>query len=75
MKNKRSSAEGSLKIEHSRAKCKSATETAAPRNVFFVERKRFVKNFKEQPQKLHIAREYHTGFQSPNVHQVESLIE
>ena len=34
MKNKRSSAEGSLKIEHSRAKCKSATETAAPRNVF-----------------------------------------
>ena len=47
MKNKRSSKEGSLEVEHSRAKCKSATETAAPRNAFFVvERNRFVKNVK-----------------------------
>ena len=76
MKNKRSSEEGSIEVEHSRAKCKSATETAAPRNAFFVvERKRFVKNVKEQPQKLHIARGYHRRFQSPNVQQVESLSE
>ena len=42
---------------------------------FFVARNRFVKNVTEQPQKLHIAGEYHTRFQSPNVQQVESLTE
>ena len=40
MKNKPSSKEGSLKVEHSRAKRKSVTETVAPRNVFSVERKK-----------------------------------
>ena len=35
MKSKRSSEEGSLKVQHGRTKCKSATETAAPWNVFF----------------------------------------
>ena len=70
MKSERSSEEGSLKVRHGRTKCKSATETAA-----FVVRNRFVKNVTEQPQKLHIAGEYHTRFQSPNVQQVESLTE
>ena len=75
MKCKRSSEEGSLKVQHGRTKCKSATETAAPWNIFFVAKNTFVKNVTEQPQKLHIAGEYHTRFQSPNVQQVESLTE
>ena len=75
MKSKRSSEEGSLKVQHGRTKCKSATETAAPWNIFFVAKNTFVKNVTEQPQKLHIAGEYHTRFQSPNVLQVESLTE
>ena len=74
MKNKRSSEGGSQKVEHSRAKRKSSTETVAPAEcVFCGEKERGLSKKQKQSQKLNAAGEYHTSFQSPNVQHVESL--
>ena len=76
MKNKRSSEGGSQKVEHSRAKRKSSTETVAPAEcVFCGEKERGLSKKQKQSQKLNAAGEYHTSFQSPNVQHVESLTE
>ena len=79
MKNKHSSKRGSQKLEHSRATCKSSTETVALIEcVFCGEKGRDLpKMSKKQKQslKLHAAGEYHTSFQSSNVQHVESVTE
>ena len=72
MKNKRSSEGGSQKVERSKAKRKSSTETVAPVECIFCgEKEKYLskmsKKKKKQSQKLHAAGEYHTRFQSPNV--------
>ena len=79
MKNKRSSEGGSQKVERSRAKRKSSTETLAPSEcVFCGEKERDMSKMskkQKKSQKLHAAREYRTSFQSPNVQHVVSLTE
>ena len=69
MKNKRSSEGGSQKVEHSRAKRKSSTETVAPVEcVFCGEKERDLSKMSKNPQKTkqkqsqksHAAGEYHT---------------
>ena len=79
MKNKRSSEGGSQKVEHSRAKRKSSTETVAPAEcVFCGEKDRDLSKCQKkqkQSQKLHAAGEYHTSFQTPNGQHVESFTE
>ena len=79
MKNKRSSERGSQKLEHSRAKRKSLTETLVPRKcIFSGEKERDLPKMSEkekQSLKLYAAGEYHTSFQSPDVQHVESLTE
>ena len=82
MKNKRSSERGSQNVERSRAKRKSSTETVAPvecvycgekeKDLSKMSKKKTPKKQK-QSQKLHEAGEYHTSFQSPNVHHVARL--
>ena len=77
-KNKRSS-RGSQKVENSRAKCKSLTETAAPvEPVFCIEKEKDLpKMLKKQKQSqiLWAAREYHTSFESPHMQHVEFFTE
>ena len=72
MKNKRSSEEGSQKVEH-RAKRKSSTETVAPVECVFCGEKERDLSKMSKKQKLQKAGKYHTSFQSPNVQHVESL--
>ena len=70
---------GSQQLEHSRATCKSSTETVALIECVFCGEKEIYlpKMSKKQKQslKLHTAEEYHTSFQSPNVQHTEFLTE
>ena len=79
LQKKRSSEGGSRKVENSRAKRKPSTETVAPVGcVFCREKERDLSKMskkQKQSQKLCVAGEYHTGFQSPNVQHFESLTE
>ena len=74
MKNKRSSEGNSQKVERSRVKLRSSTETAAPVEcVFCGEKERDLSKMskkQKQSQKLHATGEYHTRFQCPNVQHV-----
>ena len=79
MKNKCFSEGSSQKVEHSRAKLKSPAVTVGPAEYVFCreEERDLAKMSKKQKQsqRLHIAGEYHTSFQSPNAQHVESLTE
>ena len=70
---------GSQQLEHSRATCKSSTETVALIECVFCGEKEIYlpKMSKKQKQslKLHTAEECHTSFQSPNVQHTEFLTE
>ena len=78
MKNKRSSEGGSQKVEYSRAKRKSSTETLAPVDCIFCRGKKGIcqkcQKSRTVPQ-IHAVGEYHISFQSLNVQHVEFLTE